>query len=103
MCGSRWATAAFIVSALCSTNGSCIWPQPNSSPTTFMPASRWTLMMSSGGYLAERLVEVGLEALAVAVDDALLEPLLDRGRALLLRRSSALRSAKRAMKACSGS
>ena len=37
--GSRYATAAFIVSADCSTNGSCIWPLPNSSPTTFMPSS----------------------------------------------------------------
>ena len=42
------ATAAFIVSALCSTNGSCILPAPNSSPTTFMPSSRMVLMMSSG-------------------------------------------------------
>ena len=45
---SRWATAAFMVSADCSTNGSCISPAPNSSPTTFMPASRWSLMMASG-------------------------------------------------------
>ncbi len=48
MCGSRWATAAFIVSADCSTNGSCIWPDPNSSPTTFMPASSVSLMIDSG-------------------------------------------------------
>ncbi len=39
MCGSRWATAVFITSADCSTNGSCIWPEPNSSPTIFIPAS----------------------------------------------------------------
>ena len=49
MCGSRCATAAFIVSADCSTNGSCIFPAPNSSPTTFMPSSSTVLMMSSGG------------------------------------------------------
>ena len=50
MCGSRYATAAFITSADCSTNGSCIWPEPNSSPTVFMPASRFSLMMASGGF-----------------------------------------------------
>ena len=47
MCGSRWLTAAFIVSALCSTNGSCIFPDPNSSPTTFIPSSRCSLMIVS--------------------------------------------------------
>ena len=47
--GSRWATAVFIVSALCKTNGNCIWPEPKSSPTTFMPSRRMLLIMSSGG------------------------------------------------------
>ena len=47
--GSRCATAVFIVSALCKTNGNCICPEPNNSPTTFMPSSRMLLMMSSGG------------------------------------------------------
>ena len=47
MCGSRCATAAFMTSADCSTNGSCISPRPKSSPTVRMPASRWSLMMSS--------------------------------------------------------
>ena len=47
MCGSSQATAVFITSADCSTNGSCISPRPNSSPTTFMPSSRWSLTMSS--------------------------------------------------------
>jgi hypothetical protein len=32
------------------TNGSCIFPEPNSSPTTFIPSSRTVLMMSSGAY-----------------------------------------------------
>ena len=49
MCGSRWATDFFITSAEASTNGSCIWPEPNSSPTVFMPASRSSLTMSSAG------------------------------------------------------
>jgi hypothetical protein len=49
MYGSRWATAVFITSADCSTNGSCISPDPNRSPTVFMPASSVSLMISSGG------------------------------------------------------
>ena len=48
MCGSSRATAVFITSADCSTNGSCISPAPKRSPTTFMPSSRWSLMMPSG-------------------------------------------------------
>ena len=43
MCGSRKATAAFIVSADCSTKGSCISPEAKRSPTTFMPSSRMSL------------------------------------------------------------
>ncbi len=46
MCGSKWATAAFIVSAELSTNGSCIWPEPNSSPTVRIPASSMSFTMS---------------------------------------------------------
>ena len=54
-------------------------PAPNSSPTTFMPASSMSLtMLSAGDALGEGLVEVVLEAVAVAVDDALAEALLDR-------------------------
>ena len=49
MCGSRWATADFITSALASTNGSCICPEPNSSPTVFMPDSSVSLMISRAG------------------------------------------------------
>ena len=42
-------------------------------------------MIESAGAAGELLVEVGLEAVAVAVDDAVLEPLLDRpARAVLL-------------------
>ena len=49
MCGSRWATAFFITSADCSTNGSCICPDPNSSPTVFIPDSSVSLMISRAG------------------------------------------------------
>ena len=73
-----------MTSADCSTNGSCIWPEPNSSPTVFMPASRSSLMMSSAGRGAERLVEVGLEPVALAVDDPPLQPLVERQRRQLL-------------------
>ena len=41
-------------------------------------------MIDSAGRRLELLVEVGLEAVALAVDDAVLEPLLDRpARAVL--------------------
>ena len=85
MSGSRWATAVFIVSADCSTNGSCIWPEPNSSPTTRMPSSRTSLTMARAGIPAgQGHVEVVDEAVAVAVDDAVLEALLDRPVAAVL-------------------
>ena len=48
---SRTARQYFMVSADCSTKGSCILPAPNSSPTTFIPSSRKTLMMSSAAWL----------------------------------------------------
>ena len=54
MCGSRWATAAFIVSAELSTKGSCIWPEPNSSPTVRIPASSISLTMSRAACPAPR-------------------------------------------------
>ena len=74
-----------MVSALWSTNGSCISPVPNRSPTTFMPSSSTSLTIDERGPGGELLVEVGLEAVAVAVDDAVLEALLDRpARAVLL-------------------
>ena len=78
MCGSRYATAVFITSADCSTNGSCIWPEPNSSPTVFMPASRFSLMIVQRRLLRHRLVEVGFQAVALAVDDALRQPFQQR-------------------------
>ena len=74
MCGSSRATAFFITSADCSTNGSCISPAPKRSPTTFMPSSSWSLMMPSGGHaFAAGEVQVLFEALAFAVDDAPLQ------------------------------
>ena len=39
-----------MVSADCSTNGSCIWPEPNSSPTVCMPRSRSSLTIASGSF-----------------------------------------------------
>ncbi len=46
--GSSSATAVFITSADCSTNGSCISPLPNNSPTVFMPSSNKSLMIVNG-------------------------------------------------------
>ena len=92
MCGSSSATAVFIISADCSTNGSCISPEPKRSPTTFMPSSRWSLMMPSGAQaVGAGEVQVVFEALAFAVDDAALQALADGqrrefGRALVLER-----------------
>src|SRR5665647_2843435 len=40
-----------MTSADCSTNGSCICPEPNSSPTVLMPLSRSSLMMASAGLI----------------------------------------------------
>ena len=47
MCGSKKATAAFIVSADCSTKGSCISPEAKRSPTTFMPSSKMSFTIAS--------------------------------------------------------
>ena len=40
-----------MTSADCNTNGNCICPEPNSSPTVFMPESKVSLMMASGGLI----------------------------------------------------
>ena len=84
MCGSRKATAVFITSADCSTNGSCISPDPNSSPTVFMPGEQVLVddveRRPTG---LERLVEVVLEAVGLAVDDPALQPLAERQRGQL--------------------
>ena len=83
MCGSRCATAAFITSADWSTNGSCIWPEPNSSPTVFMPASSVSLMISSAG--RDPAPRRGRRrGRALAVDDPPLQPLEQRQRGQLL-------------------
>jgi len=46
MWGSRSATAAFMTSADCNTKGNCISPLANRWPTTCIPASRVSLMIS---------------------------------------------------------
>ncbi len=74
MSGSRYATAAFIVSADCSTNGSCIWPLPNSSPTTFMPSSSTSFTTCERRQrLRAALARSVFQAVALAVDDAVLQ------------------------------
>ena len=80
--------AVFIVSADCSTNGSCIWPEPNSSPTTFMPVEQHVVddVERRRCPAASASSRSAVEAVAVAVDDAVLQALLDRpaGAVLLL-------------------
>ncbi len=80
MCGSRCATAVFITSAEVSTNGNCMAPEPNSSPTVFMPASSVSLMISSALRELQGLVEIGLQTVALAVDDPPLQTLVQRQR-----------------------
>ena len=84
---SRWATAAFIVSADCSTNGSCISPDAEQVADDLHAGEQ--VVVDDGerrDALGPGLVEVGDEAVAVAVDDALLQALGDRpaGAVLLL-------------------
>ena len=50
MNGSNTDTANFIVSADCNTKGNCIWPEPNKSPTTFIPSRRKVFIISRGLY-----------------------------------------------------
>ena len=76
MCGSRYATAFFITSALCSTNGSCICPEPNSSPTIFMP-EQMIVDDLQRRVLLQRLVEMLLQVALLAVDDVALQHLLE--------------------------
>ena len=86
MCGSRNATAVFIVSADWSTKGSCISPEAKRSPTTFIPASKMSLTISSAPSPdPSASVEVALEPVAVAVDDALAQPLVDRPVGVVVR------------------
>ena len=56
-----------------------------------MPSSRVVVDDLQGGPVRHRLVEVGLEAVALAVDDPPLQPLVQRQRGQLLRRATALR------------
>ena len=46
--GSRWVTAAFIASALCSTSATISSLAPNSRPTSSIPFISGPLMISSG-------------------------------------------------------
>ena len=78
MSGSRYATAAFIVSADCSTNGSCISPRPEQLADDLHPVEQHVVHDLERGPRRELLVEGGLEPVAVAVDDAVLQSLLDR-------------------------
>ena len=70
-------------------------PAPNRSPTTFMPSISGPSMICSGrSYLLPGLLDVRLDEVDDAVDQRVLEPLLDRAVApgqVLGRRPSSLR------------
>ena len=84
MCGSRYATADFMTSADCSTKGSCIWPDPNRSPTVFMPSSSTSLTIAKAVRVVQCLIEVCFQANPFAVNDASLQawPYWHRGQRL---------------------
>ena len=58
MYGSRWATACFITRADLTTCGRNILPEPNRSPTTFMPSISGPSMTWSGRSAASRASSV---------------------------------------------
>ena len=93
--------------ALCSTNGSCIWPEPNSSPTTFMPVEQVIVddLQRRVRLSAPRRGASSRSSL-LAVDDVALELLFDReivvGRSRLRRRPRR-RPGNSPMKCSSGS
>ena len=76
MCGSRCATAVFITSAEVSTKGNCMAPEPNNSPTVFMPASKRVVDDLQRAARVQGLVEIGLQPVALAVDDPPLQTLV---------------------------
>ena len=79
MCGSSRATAAFMTSADWSTNGSCISPLPKRCADDLHAGEQVLvddLERAQPALACE--VEVGLQALGLAVDDAALETLADR-------------------------
>ena len=58
MYGIRWATAFFITRALFTTCGRNIFPAPNRSPTTFMPAMSGPSITSIGRSTSRRASSV---------------------------------------------
>ena len=75
----RSATAFFMTRALFTTWGRNIRPDPNRSPTMFMPAMSGPSMTSSGRAAGEpRLLGVLDDQGVVALDERVGQPLVDR-------------------------
>ena len=79
MNGIRWATACFITRADFTTCGRNILPEPNRSPTTFMPSISGPSITASGrGALEPRFLDVGGDEIGDAVHQRVRQPLLHR-------------------------
>jgi hypothetical protein len=75
---SRCATAFFITSADCSTNGKISSPAPNLSPTSFIAGKSTLLSTSTGSRRVEHLVDLRLDAVLAAAQDRVVDARLDR-------------------------
>ena len=75
MCGSRCATAAFMTSADCSTKRQLHLTRPEQLADGLHPIQQRLVDDLQRRHLRHRLVEVGLQAGALTVDDAPLQPL----------------------------
>src|SRR6185437_8210943 len=83
MNGIRWATARFITRALFTTCGRNILPEPNRSPTTFMPSISGPSMTCSGRSKVRRFLRVLDHEIIDPLDQSMLESLRHRERAPL--------------------
>ena len=79
MYGSRYATARFIARALFTTCGRNIFPEPNRSPTIFIPSISGPSMTSSGRAGGRpRLLGVLFDEVDDSVHERVREPILHR-------------------------
>ena len=75
---SRCATAFFITSADCSTNGRISSPRPNRSPTSFIAGNRISLSTSTGVRSLQGLVDLRFDAVLAPAQNRLMDALFDR-------------------------
>ena len=78
MKGNRYATAFFMTRALLTTCGRNIFPAPNSSPTTFIPAISGPWMTSSGvGYFCRASSVSCVDVIDDPLDEGVRQPGFD--------------------------